>query len=126
MKTEDKSSVKEVLPTHFKFYHDAAHGWLAVPYAAIESLSLDNQISFYSYRSKGTVYLEEDLDAVIFIKAYLKQVGKDSNDYKFFNSLVENVYDGNSSQIRNYPCYKHNEKVQLQLLPIEDARKSAA
>lgn len=124
MKTEEKSSVSQVLPTHFKFHHDAGHGWLAVPYSAIEKLSIENQISTYSYRTGNTVYLEEDLDAMLFQRAYLKEMGHAPNDNKLFDLFCEHVYDGNTSYIRSYPTYrKGNATVSL---PIKDARANTA
>ena len=106
METEDKSSVEEVLPKLFEYHHDAGHGWLAGPYSTIVSFGIKNQISAYSYRKSETVYLEEDQDAGIFIKAYLENKGKAPSDFKFFHSLCASFYDGHSSEIRNYHSFK--------------------
>jgi len=125
MKTGEISSLGTALPEHFKFHHDAGHGWLAVPYSAIESLGIENQVSDYSYRLNEIVFLEEDLDAVLFIKAYLKRIGRAENDFAAFKPLSQDVYDGNSSAIRGYPQYKAG-KTQLfnpgRITPIENAR----
>jgi len=54
------------------FYEDPGHGWLAVPYRKLVKLGIHRNISPFSYRSKGTVFLEEDVDMGIFLRAAYK------------------------------------------------------
>jgi hypothetical protein len=59
----------------FKFYSDAAHGWLAVKYQLLIDLGCAEEITSYSYQRGGTVYLEEDQDAGTFVRAYTARYG---------------------------------------------------
>ena len=55
----------------FTFYADAGHAWLAVRVTDLEDIGLTVQeFSPYSYRNGGTVYLEEDCDAGVFIRQW--------------------------------------------------------
>lgn len=53
----------------YKFYEDPGHGWLAVKRVELVALDIADKITPYSYQRGATVYLEEDCDADIFIKA---------------------------------------------------------
>ena len=70
-----KNSIQEpktfpVMKT-YRFVSDSGHGWLEVPIFELAYFRLLNKISSCSYISKvGTVWLEEDCDASIFLKAY--------------------------------------------------------
>ena len=83
----------------FKFYSDAGHGWIAVPKKLLNELGISNQISGFSYESKGgkIAYLEEDADASLFAKTYKEKFGKLPD--------VEEIYHGNNSPIRCFPPY---------------------
>jgi hypothetical protein len=50
---------------------DGGHSWLAVKRQLLINLNILDKISSCSYQRGGTVYLEEDIDAGIFIDAYL-------------------------------------------------------
>lgn len=115
MKTEVETSLGDVLPSHFRFlYDDADQGWLEVPYSAIVVLNLKKQISTHSHQSGTLAYLEEGLDAPMFIRAYLKQIGK-PGDHDYFSKLCSNVYDGPVSKIRNMSQYDNRtRKTQLE------------
>ncbi len=76
----------------YKFYHDAGHGWLAVPIEEVRELNV--KISQYSYIKGETVYLEEDCDAPLFMKAYKEKMGEEL--------LSEYVYHDGKSIIRHY------------------------
>lgn len=93
------------LPSRFVFHEDAGHGWLEVPHSGIVALKLQHLITGYSYRDGDTAYLEEDYDALLFIKAYLRHIGKSEEDYQAFNAICTSVYDGACSPIRNYQHY---------------------
>lgn len=51
------------------YYTDPSHGWLAVDRADLARLDLTNHISRYSYQQNDKVYLEEDLDMMLFMEA---------------------------------------------------------
>ena len=53
----------------FDFYSDPGHGWLKVPRVNLAELGLLNKITHSSYQRKGYVYLEEDGDLSLFVKA---------------------------------------------------------
>ena len=55
----------------YKFYSDSSHGWVAVTRKELEKLGIINKVSGYSYISPSgkTIYLEEDCDATLFVKA---------------------------------------------------------
>ena len=63
----------------YKFISDPGHGWLEVPHQDLIDLGVDNKISKYSYldRSSNMAYLEEDLDAGVFMDRYKEVVGSD-------------------------------------------------
>lgn len=51
-------------------YHiDPGHGWIAVPKAELKTLGIEEKISSCSYMNGSTAYLEEDLDAGIYLNA---------------------------------------------------------
>lgn len=54
------------------YHQDPSHGWIEVPLTMIDDLGIASQITPYSYRSedRGMAYLEEDRDAVVFLRAY--------------------------------------------------------
>lgn len=106
MKKENQATTVDQLPTHFVFHHDAGHGWLEVTASTLSLLKLQDQVTGFSYQQNGKVYLEEDLDAIVFAKAYLLYTGKKEDDFVYFNSLVTGVYDGHSSFIRHYNRYE--------------------
>ena len=53
----------------FVWHEDSGHAWLAVPHAIIEKLGIACDISRYSYSDSRMVYLEEDCDAPLFLRA---------------------------------------------------------
>tara|TARA_R110002012_G_scaffold287460_5_gene479844 strand:- start:506 stop:787 length:282 start_codon:yes stop_codon:yes gene_type:complete len=84
--------------TQLVFYADAGHAWLAVPLDALEDLEIADDISQYSYqsKSKGLVYLEEDMDAGTFIQAFKKKYG-------FPPNWIETYH--HTSHVRNLERY---------------------
>lgn len=54
----------------FRFISDPGHGWLEVSRILVDALGVSEQISSYSYQNGEKAYLEEDCDAVRFIKAF--------------------------------------------------------
>ena len=53
----------------YVFHSDPGHGWLAVKRKELVRLAILNKVSQCSYQRGGTVYLEEDCDASLFIDA---------------------------------------------------------
>ncbi len=76
------------------FHSDAGHGWLAVKRTELDRLGLVGLISDYSYEHDDMVYLEEDVDAGLFIKA--AGLGQDQ---------IVGKDDGDASPIRAYASY---------------------
>ena len=66
----------------FMFYSDPQHGWLRVPLANLRGVGVSlDMLSHYSYRKGDTIYLEEDCDAGVFIKAY-RRINGNSPTFK--------------------------------------------
>lgn len=61
----------------YVFHTDPGHGWLAVKRSELVFLGVLEKISPYSYMKGKTVYLEEDMDAAIFMQAYEQKFGKE-------------------------------------------------
>ncbi|HDZ77120.1 MAG TPA: hypothetical protein ENH41_03455 [Candidatus Omnitrophica bacterium] len=81
----------------FTFHSDPGHAWLEVTKQDLRGLFIVDDISGYSYMSGEKVYLEEDCDALKFLKSYQLQYGKMKIDEKHM--------DGESF-IRNLQSYK--------------------
>ena len=103
MTTHKQHPAAIALHISFVFHHDASHGWLEVPSSLLEELGIAGQISQFSYQNEDNVYLEEDQDAGIFIRAYLQRLGKPSHDLSAFEYTES--WDGDSSPIRRYRRY---------------------
>lgn len=88
----------------FHFYSDPGHGWMKVPYEAINRLGIGHKISSFSYERGCSVYLEEDRDALYFLNA-LRENGIDN--YKLIQHNTDRM-----SKIRSYASYNpknHND-----------------
>ena len=84
-------------PITLKFYSDPGHGWLAVKISFLEKIGLHTyDFSVCSYRKGSTVYLEEDCDAVIFMKRLKESFMSDEYGIVFKNT-------DRRSPIRSYP-----------------------
>lgn len=51
------------------FHTDPGHGWLEVSRADLDALAIADRVTPYSYQRAGRVYLEEDLDASLYLEA---------------------------------------------------------
>lgn len=87
MNTKDRS---------YRFYSDAGHGWLAVKREILRNLGVLDKVSPYSYQKGATVYLEEDSDAELFIKAFRET-------YECNPTIIEKSV--NYSPIRSYDLF---------------------
>lgn len=99
-------SVNAKKPKTYVFHTDPGHGWLAVKRKELEALDLISKISSCSYQKNGTVYLEEDCDATLFLETLeakkIPFVIKQSNN--------KNTYQ-NPSHIRNYPLFHIDNEI---------------
>lgn len=60
----------------YKFYSDPGHGWLAVSFKNFFAVGAKlEDVSNYSYARGKMLYLEEDCDAGVFIKAFREKMG---------------------------------------------------
>ena len=76
-----------------RFYADPGHAWLAVKRDFLAKYVDLKKVSTYSYQRNDSVYLEEDCDAGLLIKA-LKDAGKKIE--------VVEYHTNRSSKIRSY------------------------
>ena len=62
----------------FTKHEDAGHGWLEVTFEDLIDLDIQNKISNFSYidSNKNLIYLEEDVDMVLFLKSYKEKYNK--------------------------------------------------
>lgn len=79
------------------FYADPGHAWAKAKRSELVKLGIDQQISGYSYQRGEFAYLEEDLDAGIYIKA-LKEQG--------YEIKFKECHSNKRSKIRGYDCYR--------------------
>jgi hypothetical protein len=92
------------MATVSKYFHtDPSHGWLAVKRKELEELGIAGMISNYSYEKGSTVYLEEDVDAGIYVKAK----SKTGVTVTFKESFREH------SPIRGYKKYSKGMKYEI-------------
>jgi hypothetical protein len=83
----------------YQFFSDPAHGWLKVKVSVLATLGIINNISPYSYIRGDYAYLEEDLDAGVFINAF-----KEKNNGEA-PSIKARKQANRSSIIRTYQSY---------------------
>jgi hypothetical protein len=86
----------------YTWHTDPSHGWLAVPVADLCRLNIQAEISKYSYfdQGRGMAYLEEDVDAQIFINAA---------DPEGHGLDYEEQYTDGQHPIRSLPRFNHKE-----------------
>lgn len=80
----------------FNVYGDPGHAWLRVSRAQLMHLGIGEKISRCSYQRGRWVYLEEDLDAGIFLNAF-KATGAVPK--------IKGYYTNRQSRIRSYDHY---------------------
>ena len=81
----------------YVFHEDPGHGWLAVKRVELHRLGIAERITHFSYQRGGTVYLEEDHDASIFVEA--KRAAGEPVEYR--HSYRERT------PIRSYESYRY-------------------
>ena len=79
----------------YEYIQDSGHGWLKVKKSELARLNISSKISSCSYQNGEYAYLEEDLDAGIFIekKQELNEV------------VIPKSRHVNRSRIRNYQSF---------------------
>lgn len=80
----------------YDFYADPGHGWLKVKRSELVALNILNEISGYSYQNGDCVFLEEDCDVSIFIRAMKNQE---------VTVKIREHYTNRESKIRNYESF---------------------
>jgi hypothetical protein len=71
MKLKEAMLADQYIPTRLKFISDPGHGWLRVPHKVIADVGLTKaSFSTYSYVDNDYMYLEEDLDAGVFMQTF--------------------------------------------------------
>lgn len=71
MKLKEALLADQYIPTRLKFISDPGHGWLRVPHEVIKNTGLSTaSFSRYSYIDHSYMYLEEDMDAGVFMETY--------------------------------------------------------
>lgn len=88
--------LQKVSPFELKFHRDPGHGWLQVPHSLIYELSIQEQITPFSYMDDVYVYLEEDGDLGVFMHAM---------DAKGFELSVIDRYSDEESPIREKAAF---------------------
>lgn len=80
--------------TTYTFFADPGHSWLAVPLVDLMDVGLTrSDFTRYSYVKHEVAYLEEDLDAGVFVNAYSEKYGvrpKFKENYHESNGLIRN------------------------------------
>lgn len=61
----------------YRWHDDPGHGWLEVSELELRDLGIADEITAYSYRREGRVYLEEDQDAGTFLRAWEARHGRE-------------------------------------------------
>lgn len=80
----------------FNVYADAGHSWAKVSRKLLDKFGIADKISSYSYQRNDSVYLEEDCDLSVLIKA-LRERGIEPKFKEF--------HTNKSSKIRSYYHY---------------------
>ena len=102
--SEIDTRIAELQKTPHTFHSDPSHGWLEVEAEDLKILGIWGEITSYSYKNCSKVYLEEDLDAVTYLKKVFPD-GWDSPEYKQFLTLLHGEEHEEHSFIRNLSPY---------------------
>lgn len=91
--------------TNHVYHEDAGHAWLKVPRLVLRRLDLLDKISGYSYEYMGFVYLEEDMDAVTYLRVLFPEGFSSPEFTQFYSMYVSSTHDGDISRIRDFPHF---------------------
>ncbi len=78
------------------FHTDPSHGWLEVPVRDLTTLGVADDISSSSYQYETSAYLEEDVDAGVYLRA-AREAG--------WLVTTEDRYVDGDSFVRSLPGY---------------------
>ena len=78
------------------FHSDPNHSWLEVPLSDLTTLGIADEISACSYRYETSAYLEDDVDADVYLRA-TRQAG--------WSITTEDRYVDGDSFVRSLPAY---------------------
>ena len=92
-------------------YSDSGHGWARVELVELKRLGIANEISACSYMKGKYAYLEEDCDATIYIRSYMKDMNQDSGWRTVDNFIDFICHYSERSSIRNYNNYRTNRNL---------------
>ena len=95
-RTGSKNKGGSAIKRKLTFHSDSAHGWLEVPLQDLTTLGITDDISACSYRYETNAYLEEDVDADVYLRA-ARQAG--------WSITTEDRYVDRDSFVRNLPAY---------------------
>lgn len=90
----------------YKIYADESHAWLEVDFKELDKLNINHKISKCSYINEKTnkVYLEEDCDLPLFLKAKYPSNDDLGIDLSKFN--IEEIFiKYENNPIRHYPIF---------------------
>jgi hypothetical protein len=76
----------------YTWFADPGHAWLQVNKHKAFDLGLWNKISSYSYQDAHNIYLEEDIDASLFIQAYKAKHGSAPQTQEQGGGAVDNSF----------------------------------
>ena len=93
----DRPTLRRLAKRRYVFHSDSGHGWLGVKRADVNALGIAADVSSCSYQRGETVYLEEDRDALLFIRAYETAVGR--------RPIIREGASPDRSPIRSYASY---------------------
>lgn len=93
MKLKEAMLADQYLPTRLKFISDPGHGWLRVPHKVIADAGLSKKdFSGSSYVDNDYMYLEEDLDAGVFIETFKRLNGAEPEYEMEYVGETDRVY----------------------------------
>ena len=78
------------------FHNDPNHNWLEVPLNDLTTFGVGDEISSRSYQDEANAYLEEDVDAGVYLRA-AREAG--------WLITTEDRYVEGDSFVRNLPAY---------------------
>lgn len=114
-KTQPGQNQKD-LGAPYKFYRDPGHGWLAVSRQELIDLHIDKQISKFSYQQHNQIYLEEDSDMPLFLRA------KGQANTQIIDTIRR--YPEQDSIIRSYEPYDPNYQPTQKPFTVQTAEKT--
>lgn len=98
------------------WFSDPSHGWLKVKKVELLKLRIADKISTYSYTRGDFVYLEEDMDATTYLKAFIASRFKGEMAYDEVFTFKEST-SNKQSKIRSYNRYVAAQYVLTGALP---------